>query len=159
MAAIDEQLLLAAEQWMKTEARERATAMNLQADHERRHNGGDLYKADKRGDELRERIRAAERSAKDAQDQALKIRREILGPVRRGAGAKEPVAEPPRARDPATQALIDKREREKREKEERRAQRSGGASPVVLGADVAEPEVAPTASVPPAQDLDETLKS
>lgn len=124
MQAIDEQLLLAAEQWMKTEARERATALNLTADHERRHAGGDLFKADKRGDELRERIRAAERAARDAQDQALKIRREILGPVRRGAGAKEKAVEAPKARDPATQQLIDKRDREKREKEERAEKRA-----------------------------------
>ena len=148
LADVDRQLLLAADAWMKTEQRERTVAFNLQHAHEERHHGGDLYKDTRAGKELREQIRDAERHAQMAQDQALKIRREITGPRMRGAGKKEPVAEPVRARDPATQALIDRRNAERVEKEERRAQR-----------------IAPPADFPPevivqAQaDIDEALGS
>lgn len=126
MAKIDEQLLLAAEDWMRAEARERSIARTIvenQTKNEHRGHRGDLDRMNSAGDAVREQIRAAERHAKEAQDQALKIRREILGPVRRGAGAKEPVAEPVRARDPATQMLIDKRNAEKAAREDAKAAR------------------------------------
>jgi len=139
LADVDRQLLLAADAWMKSEQRERAVAFNLTEEHTRRHNSGDLFKDSRAGKELREQIRDAERHALLAQDQALKIRREITGPRMRGAGKKEPVAEPIRARDPATQQLIDKRNREKAEKEARAAERHAVSERVVgVSADLPE---------------------
>lgn len=124
IAALDETLLVLAEHWAETAAREWAIAKNLTMAHEHhREMGGDLIKSSSEGDRLRERIRAAERHKKLAEDQALEIRKQLLPPNRRGAGKKEPLAQEKRPLDPTTKALLERKRAKEAEKEKRRAER------------------------------------
>lgn len=124
IAALDENLLLNAEHWMRAAAREWAIARGLQSEHEERHRMGNLLKSDKAGDALRERIRDAERHAKAAEDQAVSLRKQIVPQNRRGPGRREPLESQPKPLDATTVAMLARRKEKAEEKEKRRAERA-----------------------------------